>query len=48
MNKKQYASPKMKTVALKHRANLLECSDNLLCGELGYNQTYADKTTPKV
>ncbi len=48
MNKKQYASPKMKMVTLKHRANLLECSNDLICGELGYNQTYADQTAPKV
>ncbi len=44
--KKQYASPKMKTVMLKQRINLLE--DSAIHGELGYNQTYVNQNAPKV
>ncbi len=47
MNKKQYAASKMKMVPLKRRANLLECSADLNCGEMGYNHSFSDETQPK-
>ncbi|MCQ2064177.1 MAG: hypothetical protein MJY99_12660 [Fibrobacter sp.] len=45
--KKTYKKPELKQVELKRRANLLECSDGLNCGEFGFNQTPAGETSPK-
>lgn len=42
MKKNEYTSPKMKVVALKRRANLLEDS---IIGEVGYNAS--EEMAPK-
>ena len=42
--KKAYKKPELKEVELKRRASLLESS---VTGEVGYNQTFEDKSLPK-
>ena len=44
--KKTYKKPELRQVELKRRANLLQNSD-VNHGEIGFNQTFEDKTLPK-
>ena len=45
--KKAYKKPELKEVELKRRASLLEASAQSIGGEVGYNQTFEDKSLPK-
>ena len=45
--KKTYKKPEVKQVELKRRASLLEASLPSVNGEVGYNQTFEDKSLPK-
>ncbi|WP_407441834.1 hypothetical protein [Fibrobacter sp.] len=45
--KKEYRKPELKTVELKRRASLLECSNESVCGELGLDNSLVKEIAPK-